>query len=89
MLEHKLAILNSLNISVDSDGDEKVSFNLFGMNKSIVIDKAKMREAITIQDTTVVERQATPEDNKVDLPNIPTTGITEEEFLERAVEAIG
>jgi len=89
MLEHKLAILNSLNISVDSDGDEKVSFNLFGMNKSIVIDKAKMREAITIQDTTVVERQATPEDNKVDLPNIPTNGITEEEFLERAVEAIG
>ena len=56
MLEHKLAILNSLNISVDTDGDDKVSFNLYGMNKSIVIDKAKMREAITIQDTTVVER---------------------------------
>lgn len=48
MLEHKLAILNSLNISVDSDGEEKVSFNLIGINKSIVIDKAKMREAITI-----------------------------------------
>jgi hypothetical protein len=89
MLEHKLAILNSLNISVDSDGEDKVSFNLFGLNKSIVIDKAKMREAITIQDTTVVERQATPEDNKIDLPNIPTTGISEEEFLEKAVEAIG
>jgi hypothetical protein len=88
MLEHKLAILNSLNISVDTDGEEKVSFNLFGMNKSIVIDKAKMREAITIQDTTVVERQATPEDNKLDLPNI-SADIPEEEFLEKAMEAIG
>lgn len=88
MLEHKLAILNSLNISVDSDGDDKVSFNLAGIKKSIVIDKAKMREAITIQDTTVVERQATPEDSKIDLPNIPTD-IPEEEFLEKALEAIG
>jgi hypothetical protein len=54
-----------------------------------VIDKAKMREAITIQDTTVVERQAQPEDNKLDLPNILTDGISEEEFLEKATEAIG
>jgi len=90
MLEHKLAILNSLNISVDTDGDDKVSFNLFGMNKSIIIDKAKMREAITIQDTTVVERQATPEDHKIDLPNIPITeNTTDEEFLEKALEIIG
>lgn len=48
MLENKLAILSSLNISVDGDGEDKVSFNLIGSNKSIVIDKAKMREAITI-----------------------------------------
>jgi hypothetical protein len=89
MLEHKLAILSALNISVDTDGEDKVSFNLFGLNKSIVIDKAKMREAITIQDTTVVERQAQPEDNKLDLPNILTDGISEEEFLEKATEAIG
>lgn len=88
MLEHKLSILSSLNISVDTDGEDKVSFNLFGANKSIIIDKAKMREAITIQDTTVIERQATPEDNKIDMPNIPVD-IPEEEFLEKAVEAIG
>jgi len=48
MLENKLAILSALNISVEGDGDDKVSFNLYGTNKSIVIDKAKMREAITI-----------------------------------------
>jgi len=50
MLENKLAVLSSLNISVEGDGEDKVSFNIFGSNKSIVIDKAKMREAITIQD---------------------------------------
>jgi hypothetical protein len=48
MLEHKLAVLSSLNISVESDGEDKVSFNLFGTHKSICIDKKKMREAITI-----------------------------------------
>jgi hypothetical protein len=48
ILENKLAILNSLNISVEGDGDERVSFNLIGIGKSIVIDKEKMREAITI-----------------------------------------
>ena len=30
ILENKLAILTALNVSVDGDGDEKVSFNLFG-----------------------------------------------------------
>lgn len=50
ILENKLAILNALNISVEGDGDEKVSFNLVGSGKSVVIDKEKMRQAITIQD---------------------------------------
>ena len=48
MLEQKLAVLTALNVSVDGDGDDKVSFNIFGTNKSIVIDKAKLKEAITI-----------------------------------------
>ena len=50
MLEQKLAVLTALNVSVDGDGDDKVSFNIFGTNKSIVIDKAKLKEAIMIQD---------------------------------------
>ena len=58
MMEHKLQILSALNISVEGDGEDKVSFNLFGTNKSVVIDKAKMKEAITIQDAPVVERAA-------------------------------
>ena len=89
MMENKLAILSALNISVEGDGDDKVSFNLFGSNKSVVIDKAKMREAITIQDTPVQERVAQPEDSKTDLANIETEGLDEEAFLKAAVEAIG
>jgi len=88
MIEYKLAILNSLNVSVEEDGEEQVSFNLFGSNKSIVIDKAKLREAITIQEKQVVEKQA-QEEKKVEFVNIPTEGISEEEFIGRAVEAIG
>lgn len=90
MLENKLAILSALNISVEGDGEDKVSFNLFGSNKSIVIDKVKLREAITIQDTPVQERIVTPEDNKQPvLVDIDTTDITEEGFLKAAVDAIG
>ena len=48
MLEQKLAVLTSLSVSVDGDGDDKVSFNIFGTNKSIVIDKEKLKQAITI-----------------------------------------
>ena len=43
MLENKLAVLSALNISVEGDGEDRVSFNLFGTTKSIVIDKALMR----------------------------------------------
>jgi len=48
MLEYKLQILNSLNVSVEEDGEDRVSFNLYGTNKSVVIDKEKLRAAITI-----------------------------------------
>ena len=90
MLEQKLSILTALNISVEGDGDEKVSFNVYGSNKSIIIDKALMRAAITIQDIPVNERQASPEDAKTnDLPDIVTEGIDQEAFLKQAVEHIG
>jgi hypothetical protein len=89
MLEHKLAVLTALNVSVDGDGDDKASFNIFGTNKSIVIDKAKLREAIKIQDTPVVEKMATSDDvKKADLPNIDMN-LSEEAFLDKAIEAIG
>jgi hypothetical protein len=89
MLEHKLAVLTALNVAVEGDDDEKASFNIYGTNKSIVINKAKLREAITIQDCPVVEKMATAEDHKkVELPTL-STNLSEEEFLEQAVAAIG
>ena len=56
MLEQKLAILTSLNMQVEGESEGTFSFNLFGSNKSIKIDKAKFMEAITIQDQPVVEQ---------------------------------
>lgn len=89
MLEHKLAVLTSLNVSVDGDGDEKASFNIFGTDKSIVIDKAKLREAITIQDKPVHEKMASTDEAKApELAQIPLD-IPEDEFLAKAEEAIG
>ena len=89
MLEHKLAILTSLNVSVDGDGDEKASFNIFGTDKSIVIDKAKLREAITIQDRPVVEKMASSEMDKEPEITPVDMSLPEEEFLDKVVEAIG
>ena len=37
----------------------------------------------------MVERQATADDNKTSLAVIATEGISEEEFLEKAIAAIG
>lgn len=87
ILENKLAILNALNISVEGDGDEKVSFNLVGSNKSIVIDKEKMRQAITIQDVAVDEKAATAD--KFELATLSAEDLGEEGFIKAAVEAIG
>jgi hypothetical protein len=89
MLESKLAILTALNISVEGDGDEKVSFNLYGSGKSIVIDKAKMKEAITIQDNQVKEKIATAEDHKIDFEELNIDALGEDEYVKRAVAAIG
>lgn len=90
MLEYKLSVLNALNISVENDTEDKLSFNIIGSNKSITIDKQKLKEAITITDQPVVERQGHGSSTLAkDLPSIPTEGITEEEYLEKAAEAIG
>lgn len=88
MLEQKLAILTALNVSVEGDNDDRVSFNIYGTSKSIVIDKAKLREAISIQDTPVVEKQATADDIKINMPTV-SLDLGEDEFLEEAAKAIG
>lgn len=89
MLEHKLAILTSLNVSVDGDGDEKASFNIIGTDKSIIINKEKLREAITIQDKPVNEKMASSEEAKQPELKQISIDLPEEEFLTQAAAEIG
>jgi hypothetical protein len=89
-LETKLRVLNSLNIHVESGDDQsKITLNVQGTGKAIEIDLAKLRESITVLDKQVVEKQASPDDIKPLVEQIDLEGITEEEFLTKAVEKIG
>ncbi len=88
-LEQKLKVLTALNIHVeDSEDTNKITLNVQGSGKAIEIDLTKLRESITIIDRQVVEKQASPEDIKT-IEHIDLEGITEEEFLNKAVEKIG
>jgi len=89
-LEQKLKVLHALNIHVESPEDQnKITLNIAGSAKAIEIDLVKLREAVTILDKQVVEKQASPDDIKPLVENIDLEGITEEEFLNKAVEKIG
>ena len=48
----------------------------------------KLRDAITVLDHSVEERQATPEDHMTKVTDIDISKLTEEEYLEKAVELI-
>lgn len=89
MLENKLQVLQALNINVeDSEDANKITLNIHGSNKSIEIDLAKLREAVTVHDKKVEEKEASPEEHKSVVENIDIDNITEEEFLAKAVEKI-
>lgn len=89
-LETKLKVLKALNIHVESGEDSnKITLNVLGSGKAIEIDLTKLREAITVLDKQVVEKQASPDDIKPMVEHIDLEGITEEEFLNKAVEKIG
>jgi hypothetical protein len=88
-LETKLKVLQSLNIHVENGEDtNKITLNVQGSGKALEIDLVKLREAITVLDRQVTEKQASPDDIKL-IENIDLEGITEEEFLNKAVEKIG
>jgi hypothetical protein len=88
-LEQKFKVLQALNIHVDNGEDNKITLNIAGTGKAMEIDLTKLRESITILDTQVVEKQASPDDIRPQLESINLEGITEEEFLNKAVELIG
>lgn len=89
MLENKLEVLKALNINVESSEDQnKITLNIHGSSKSIEVDLIKLREAITVLDKKVEEKEANPEDHKSKIEEIPLDNITEEEFLAKAIEKI-
>lgn len=88
MLEYKLQILNSLNMSVEEDTEDQVSFNLFGSNKSITINKAKLKEAITIKEGPVKEVQV-KEEAKTEMVAIDSSTMSEDQFVVKAIDVIG
>ena len=62
MLENKLSILQSLNINVESEDNNKIVLNVHGSGKSVEIDLVKLREAITIHDKRVEETEVVRDD---------------------------
>lgn len=60
MLESKLQVLQSLNIQVEEEGSNKITLNIKGSNKAIQIDLDKLREAVTILDNQVTEKEGAP-----------------------------
>ena len=90
MLENKLQVLHALNVNVDSEDQTKITLNVRGSSKAIEVDLAKLREAITVVDTQVEEKEGSLEEKKqAELESIATEGISEEEFVNKAVEKIG
>jgi hypothetical protein len=48
-----------------------------------------LKESITFLDKSVEERQASAEDNLTKCEDIDSTGLTEEQFINKAIELIG
>jgi hypothetical protein len=91
MLETKLSVLQALNMNVE-DTDNKITLNVQGSTKAITIDLDKLREAITVVDRQVEENEAVATNaggSFENMDDIDTEGITEEEFLAKAVIKIG
>jgi len=89
MLETKLNVLKSLNTTVEGDDDKRMTMNVYGTNKAIQIDLVKLKEAVTFLDSSVEEKNASAEDYMTKVEEIDTANLTEEEFVEKAVEKIG
>lgn len=60
-----------------------------GTTKAVKIDLKKLQEAITFVDGNVDEKQASAADHMTKVEEIDLTSITEEEFIEKAIKAVG
>lgn len=79
-----------MNIEV-GDESKEIILNVRGSGKCLKIDVEKLKEAITVQEGTVEEKSGgiKIEEKKDILSGFNMDTITEEEFLNKAVEVIG
>lgn len=90
LLEKKMAILKNLSKIVEADkGEKEMTLMVNGTSKTVKIDMDKLKDSITFLDAAVEERQASAEDNLTKCEDIDSTGLTEEQFMAKAIEAIG
>ena len=64
-------------------------FKIEGTTKDIEIDMNKLKEAITYLDAPVEEKQASAEDSLTKVEHIDYKDLTEEQFLDKIVTAVG
>ena len=89
MLESKLSVLKSLNTTVEGDGDEKMTLNIQGTNKAVVIDLVKFKDCITFLDKHVEEKDASHEDFMTKVEELDLESMTEDEFVDKVAELVG
>lgn len=78
-----------MNINVENGEDQnKITLNVHGSNKSIEVDLVKLREAITVQEKKVEEKEVIMTSSANEIENIDIDNISEEEYLKLAVEKI-
>ena len=87
-LENKLNVLKSLNTTVEGDDESKMTLNIQGTNKAMVVDLNKLKEAVTFLDNSVDEKNASHEDFMTKVADIDIN-LPEEEYLVKVVEAVG
>lgn len=76
VLEHKLQILTSTNVSSESDNGT-ITLNIEGSEKKMVVNLEKLREAITISDGQIEEVKGNGPANKVSYEPIDGTGLSD------------
>lgn len=87
VLENKLQILESLNVTVEGDSEKQLTLNIQGSEKAIQLDLEKLKDCITVEELPIPKKEVKPLTESV-LKNIDSE-LKEDEFLEETIKAIG
>ena len=80
VLENKLQILESLNVTVEGDSEKQLTLNIQGSENAIQIDLERLKECISIEDHQPVQKKMEPI-NQAIMPSIDDN-LDEEKFIE-------